>query len=62
MEECLQSYLELLFLEHVRVGCIENIVCQLGLAVNVDRSGGFAAQEFTENLPGPIRELTGRKV
>ncbi|MGZ7388422.1 hypothetical protein ACXWSP_09320, partial [Streptococcus pyogenes] len=49
--------LELLFLEHVRVGCIENVICQLGLAVNVDRSGGFAAQEFTENLPGPVREL-----
>lgn len=59
---CLQSHLELLFLEHVRVGRIENVICQLGLAVNVYRSGGLAAQEFTENLPGPARELTGRKV
>lgn len=58
----LQIHLELLFLEHVRVGSIENVIRQLGLAVNVDRSGGFATQEFTEDLPGPVRELTGRKV
>jgi hypothetical protein len=60
VRNCAHHHLELLLLEHVWVRRIENVVCQLGLAVNVDRGGCFAAQEFTENLPSPVRKLTGR--
>lgn len=43
------SHLELLLLEHVGVRGAEDVVRQLGLAVDVDRRGGFAAQELTED-------------
>lgn len=35
----------------------ENVICQLGLAVNVDGGGGFAAQELAKDLAGPIGKL-----
>lgn len=53
------GHLELLLLEHVGVRRAENVICQLRLAVNVDWSGGFAAQELTENFTGPVGKLTG---
>ena len=55
-------HLELLLLEHVGVGGAEDVICQLGLAVDVDRRGGLAAQELTEDLAGPVGELTGQCV
>jgi len=55
-------HLELLLLEHVRVGGVEDVVRQLGLAVDVDRRGGLAAQELTEDLAGPVGELMGQRV
>lgn len=53
------GHLELLLLEHIGVRGTENIVCQLGLAVDVDRGGSLAAQELAENLSGPVGKLTG---
>ena len=55
-------HLELLLLEHVGVGGAEDVVRQLGLTVDVDRRGGLAAQELTEDLAGPVGELTGQRV
>lgn len=49
--------LKLLLLEHVRPGCVEDVISQLSLAVDVDWSGGLAGQEAVVDLPGPLREL-----
>lgn len=54
-----QSHLQLLLLEHVGVRGIENVIGQLGLAVDVDRGAGFAAQELSEDLAGPVGKLMG---
>jgi len=35
----------------------ENVISQLGLAVDVDGSGSFAAQELAEDLAGPVGKL-----
>lgn len=50
-------YLQLLLLEHIRARSVEDVVGQLGLAVNVDRRGGFAGQEAVVDLSGALREL-----
>lgn len=56
------SHLELLLLEHVRVRRAEDVVRQLGLAVDVDGGGGFAAQKLAEDLTGPVGELKDTRV
>lgn len=55
--QTLGCHLQLLLLEHFRVWGIKDVISQLGLAVNVDRRGGFAAQEPTEDVPGPVGQL-----
>lgn len=54
------GYLKLLFLEHIWMWRIENIICQLCLAVNINRGCSFAAQELTEDLPSSVRKLQKR--
>ncbi|KAF3843921.1 hypothetical protein F7725_015969 [Dissostichus mawsoni] len=51
------SYLQLLLLEHVRSGGVENVVGKLGLTIDVDRCCGFTGQEAVVDLPGALREL-----
>lgn len=58
VESC---YLQLLLPEHIRPRSVEDVVGQLGLAVNVDRRGGFAGQEAVVDLSGTLRELGGKK-
>lgn len=52
--------LQLLLLEHVWAGGVEDVVGQLGLAVDVDRRGGLAGQEAVVDLTRPLRQLGGR--
>lgn len=51
------GYLKLLFLEHIWMWRIENIICQLCLAININRGCSFATQKFTEDLPSSVRKL-----
>lgn len=54
----LLRYLQLLLLEHVRPRGVEDVVGQLGLAVDVDRRRGFAGQEAVVDFSGALRELS----
>lgn len=51
------GHLKLLLLEHIWMWRIENIICQLCLAININRRCSFAAQELTEDLPSSVRKL-----
>ena len=51
------AHLELLFLEHVGPGGVEDVISQLGLAVDVDRCGGLTGQEAVVDLSSPLGEL-----
>lgn len=55
----LLCYLQLLLLEHIRPRSVEDVVGQLGLAVDVDRRRGFAGQEAVVDFSGALRELRG---
>lgn len=50
-------YLQLLLLEHVRSGSVEDVVGELSLAIYVDRCCGFTGQEAVVDLSGTLREL-----
>lgn len=53
-------YLQLLLLEHVWSGSIEDVVSQLSLTVYVDWRGGFTGEETVVDFPGTLRELEKR--
>lgn len=50
-------YLQLLLLKHIRPRCVEYVVGQLSLAINVDRRRGFAGQEAVVDFSGTLRQL-----
>lgn len=54
------GYLKLLFLEHIWMRRIENIICQLCLAININWGCSFATQKLTEDLPSSVRKLQKR--
>lgn len=51
------SYLQLLLLEHVRSGGIEDVISELSLTIYVDWCCGFTGQEAVVDLSGTLREL-----
>lgn len=50
-------YLQLLLLEHLGPRRVEDVVGQLGLAVDVDRRRGLAGQEAVVDFSGALGEL-----
>lgn len=54
---CFVGHLQLLLLEHAGFGCVQDVVGQLSLAVDVDRCRGFAGQEAVVDLSGTLGKL-----
>lgn len=60
-QQLLCCYLKLLGLEHVGPRGSEDVICQLRLAVDVDRHGGLTGQEVVVDISCFLGQLQERR-
>jgi len=56
----LYPYLYLLLFKHVWPWCVEYVISQLSLTINVDGCGGFTRQEAVVYLSSPLGQLEAK--